>query len=160
MLTNVAASLALRATATTRARPISTAGAYAASTSTWPATPTAPPARPLREHHREVQEERRQRENRDRVGPVEHPVEAIETAAEGEGEHAEEGDREPEEMQRRRIARAPQPNRAAHEQREDADRGEHEVAARPDRLARREPDIDHFTRAESKRRIAERAIAA
>src|SRR5262245_64680332 len=49
----------------------------------------------------EVQKERRQRQHRDRIRPVENPVEAIEAAAEGEREHAEEGDAQPEKMQRR-----------------------------------------------------------
>src|SRR6185503_7210523 len=79
------------------------------------------------EDEREMQEQRRQREDRDRVGPVEDPVQAIETAAEREREDAEEGDGKPEEMQRRRIARAAQSHGGADQQRERSDRGEHEV---------------------------------
>src|SRR6185503_8312124 len=62
----------------------------------------------LGKDQREVEEQRRQQQHRHRVAPEEHPVETIEPAAEREGEDPEEGDREPEEMQRRRVARPPQ----------------------------------------------------
>ena len=93
------------------------------------------------------------------VGPVEHPVEPIEPAAEREREHAEERDGQPEEVQRRRIARPPQPHGAADEQREDADRGEHEVQRAGASRNRRHAHVDHFARAEPQHRVAERAIA-
>ena len=39
-----------------------------------------------------MQEQRRQEQHRHDVGPVEHPVESVETSAEREGQHAEERD--------------------------------------------------------------------
>ena len=74
-----------------------------------------------------MQEERRQDEDGDRVGPVEHPVETIEPATERKREHAEERHGDPEEVERRRIAGTAQPDGAADEQRERADRRQHEV---------------------------------
>ena len=86
-----------------------------------------PRVRPLGEHQREVQEQRRQHQHRHDVAPVEDPIERVEPAAEREGEHAEEGDAQPEEVQRRLMIRAAQPDRRADEQREDADRRQREV---------------------------------
>ena len=54
-------------------------------------------------------------------------LEAIERAVERERKGAEEGDREPEEMQRRLIARPPQAHRRADEQREETHARQHVV---------------------------------
>ena len=64
-------------------------------------------AQALGEDEREVEEQRRQQQQRDDVGPVKHPVHAVEPAAERERQDAEEGDRQPEEVQRRLIAGPP-----------------------------------------------------
>ena len=93
-----------------------------------------------------MEQQRRQQREGDRVTPVERPVEAIERAVEREREDAEERDAEPEEMERRLIARTPQAHRGADQQREQADRGEHEihrVAAR----RRRERERERLARA-------------
>jgi len=74
-----------------------------------------------------VQQQRRQQRERDRVTPVERPVKAIERAVEREREDAEERDAQPEEMQRRLIARPAQAHRAADQKREEADCREHEI---------------------------------
>ena len=118
----------------------------------------APAPRALRKHHREMKEHGRQGQNRDDVRPVEHPVEPVEPPAEREGEHAEERDGEPEEMQRRGIARPPQPDRAAHQQRENPDRGQHEVERAGTRRHRSDTNVDHFARAESQCRVAKGSI--
>src|SRR5262245_56916002 len=107
-----------------------------------------------------MQKERRQREHRDRVGPLEDPVEAIEPTAERKREHAEECDCEPEEVQRRRVARPPQPDGAADKQSEDPDTGKDEVQ-RPWTVRNGgEPNVDDFTAAEPERGIAQRSIAS
>ena len=84
----------------------------------------APRVRTLGKDQGEVHEQRRQQQQRDHVGPVEEPVHAIEPAGEGEGERAEEGHRQPEEMQRRLIERAARPHGRADQQGEDPHRGE------------------------------------
>ena len=86
-------------------------------------------ARPLGKDQGEVHEQRRQQERRHLVGPVEHPVHAIEAAGEGEGEDAVERDGEPEEVQRRLIVGTARSHGGADEQREDAHGGEHVVEA-------------------------------
>ena len=101
-----------------------------------------------------MEEHGRQSQNRDDVRPVEHPVEPVEPPAEREGEHAEERDGEPEEVQRCRIARAPQSDRSAHEQREDPDGRQHEIECAATRRHWSHTDIDDFARAESERRVA------
>jgi hypothetical protein len=52
-----------------------------------------------------MEEERRQQQDGDDVAPVEDPIELVEAAAEREREDAEEDDRQPEEVQRRGVAR-------------------------------------------------------
>ncbi len=86
-----------------------------------------PLPRPLGEHQGEVQEQRRQQQQGDDVGPVEHPVEPVEPPGEREGEDAEEGDAQPEEVERGLVRRAADAHRAADEEREDGHRREHEV---------------------------------
>ena len=81
----------------------------------------------LGKHEHEVQEQRREQRHRDRIAPVEHPVEPIERAVERERERAEERDAQPEEMQRRLIARTPHAHGRADEQREEAHAREHEI---------------------------------
>src|SRR6185295_1999666 len=54
-------------------------------------------------------------------------AEAIERAVEREREDPEEGNAQPEEMQRRLIARTAQADRGADEEREEADCGKHEI---------------------------------
>ena len=107
-----------------------------------------------------MEEERRQREDGNLVGPEEHPVEAIEPAAEREGEHAEEGDRQPQEVQRRRIARAPQPDGAADQQGEGADAGEQEVEDAGAAGNGRHAHVDDVARAEPQHGVAQRLAAA
>ena len=58
-------------------------------------------------------------------------------------------------MQRRRIARPAQPDRAADEQREDADRRQHEVERAGTVRNRRDTDVEHLARAEPQRRCSE-----
>ena len=68
---------------------------------------------------------------RHRVSLMKRPVKTAWTAVEREGDPRR--DAEPEEMQRRLIARAPQPHPRADQENEQPDRGEHEIAcaARP-----------------------------
>ena len=135
--------------------PSTIAGRYAATMTARPNSTAGPAARTLGKDQREVEKERRQHEDRDRIGPVEDPVETIETAAEREREHAEEGRRDPEEMQRRRIARTPQPHGAADQQRERADRRQHEIEHAGPAGNRRQVHVDRLARrAQSKRRCS------
>jgi hypothetical protein len=113
----------------------------------------------LGEDQREVQEERRQRQDRHFVRPEEHPVQPIEAAAEREREDAEEGDRQPQEVQRGRIARPAQPHRAADEQREGADAGEQEIQDARTAGDGRHADVDHVARPESQHGVAQRLAA-
>ena len=57
-------------------------------------------------------------------------------------------------MERRRIARATQPDGAADEQREDADRGKEEVERARAARNRRNPHVDHFPGAEPQDGVA------
>jgi hypothetical protein len=57
-----------------------------------------------------VQDERRQREDGDFIRPVEQPIETGKRAVEREGERSEQRDAQPEEMERRLIARASEPD--------------------------------------------------
>ena len=123
-------------------------------------TPGRPAPRPLREDQREVEEQRRQQQDRRDVAPVEDPVETIEAAAEREGENAKERDRQPEEMQRGLIARPPQADGAADQQREDADAGEQEIQRARTGRHRRDADVHHLPRPESQHRVADRATFA
>jgi hypothetical protein len=107
-----------------------------------------PGLRPLGEHERKVHEERRQEQPRDDVSPVEEAIERVEAAAEREREHAEKSDRQPEEMQRGGIGRAPQPDRRADEQREHADAREHEIQHAVSVRDRRERDLAQLLAAE------------
>jgi hypothetical protein len=100
-----------------------------------------------------MQEQRRQHQHRDRVAPVEDPVDPIETAAEREREQAEERDRQPEEMQRRLIGGPPRPHRGADEQREDADSREHVVIQARATRHRRQRHVRDFTRAKPQQRV-------
>ena len=101
-----------------------------------------------------MQQQRRQRGHRDRVTPVEDPVEPVERSVERERERAEERDAQPEEMQRRLVGRASQANRGAHEQREEADRRQHEVH-RARGVERRKRDRQRLSRTESDNRVGE-----
>jgi hypothetical protein len=101
-----------------------------------------------------VQEEWRQHEHRNRIRPVEHPIEAIEPAAEREGEDTEEGHRQPEEMERRGIAGTAQPHGAADQQRKDADSGKQEVQRSGSARNGRDSHIHDLARTESQDRIA------
>jgi hypothetical protein len=74
--------------------------------------PARPTTWPFGKNECEVQEERWKREDRNRVGPVEHPIQSIEPAAEREAQHSEERDRDPEKVQRGRVARPAHPDRA------------------------------------------------
>src|SRR5260370_1441418 len=99
-------------------RPSGMAVSCSASGGTAPDAPGARVARlgALWKLQREMQEQRRKQREGDRVTPVEHPVQAIERATEGEAEDTEECDAEPEEVQRRLIVRAAKPNRRANQQ--------------------------------------------
>ena len=68
-----------------------------------------------------MHEQRWERQHRHDVGPVEDPVEPVQLAAVREATDAEEGDRQPEEMQRRRVAGALHAHGAPHQQRENRD---------------------------------------
>ena len=98
----------------------------------------------LREHEREMQEERRQHQHGHHVAPVEDPVESVQPAAEREGEHAEERDAQPEEVQRRLMLGPPQPDRGANQQRKDADRCQREVQHPRSGRNRRDRHRDHL----------------
>ncbi len=115
-----------------------------------------PRPRTLRKEEREVQEERRQQEHRRRVGPVEEPVEPVEPAAEREGCPAEEGRREPEEMQRRRMIRPAQANGGSDEQREQTDRRQDVVEARVPARDRGQPELEGLGRSEPEQPIGDR----
>jgi hypothetical protein len=119
------------------------------------ADPTrCPPARSLREDESEVQEERRQYKHRDRIRPVEEPVETIEASAEGERENPEERDAEPEKMQRRGITRPAESDGRADEQRENADRGEEVIENTRTARNRRDPKFHDLTSAQPKDGVA------
>jgi hypothetical protein len=113
-----------------------------------------PPRRPVREHDREVEQQWRQQRHRDRIAPVEDPVEPIERAVEREGERAEERDAQPEEVQRRFVEGAAQPHRGAHDQREQADRRQHEVERAWPR-SRRQRDVERLLRTKPDQGIGE-----
>ena len=110
-------------------------------------------ARPLGEDQAEMDEQRRQEQRRDLVGPVEHPVDAVEAAREREREHAEERDRQPEEMQRRLVAGAPRAHGGADQQRKDADGGEHVVEAAHAARDRRQGHLGDTAIAERQQRV-------
>jgi hypothetical protein len=74
-----------------------------------------------------VHEQRGQQAQCEDIAPVENQIERIEPATERKGEHAKEGDGEPEEVQRRRILRPAQTHGGADQQREDAGDGENVV---------------------------------
>ena len=63
-------------------------------------------------------------------------------------------------MKRGRIARPPQPDRPAHEEREDPDGREHEIERAGTCRHRRHTNIDDFTRAQSQRRVAKGSVPA
>ena len=114
----------------------------------------------LREHEGEMQQQRRQQRERDRVAPVEDAIERVERTGKREREDAEERDADPEEVQRRLIARAPQAHGAADEQREQPDGSEH-VIHRARARRRRQRDIERLPRSETKQRVGEsRAFVA
>ena len=115
-----------------------------------------PRVRAIREHQRKVQEERRQQEHRRQVAPVERPVERVELAGERERHHAEKGDGQPEEMERRLVIGTPQPHRGADQQREDADGGQREIEAERARGHRRDLDRHLLPRLLSHDQVAER----
>ena len=102
-----------------------------------------------------MQKERRQQQDRHDVAPIEDPVEAIEPAAEGEREHAEERDGEPEEVQRRLVARTPKAHDAADQQREDANAREQEIQRARSARHRRDPDVHDLARAEAQHGVAQ-----
>ena len=109
-----------------------------------------------------MQEERRQHDHRNRVAPIEHPVDTIEPAAEREGEQTEERDRQPEEMQRGLIGGPARAHGRADEQREDADRGQHVVVKARAARHRRQRDVWPLpaSRAAAACRYADRPAAA
>ena len=111
--------------------------------------------RPLGKHQGEVHEQRREHQGRDRVRPVEHPVQPIQSTAEREGEHAEERHAEPEEMQRGLGSRLPESNRGADQQREHADSGQHEVQLGLGRRRRLQGDVDQAGLIEPQQRIVD-----
>ena len=121
-----------------------------------PGVASHPRIGPIRKDQRKVQEERREQELRRQVAPVEHPVEGIEPAGEREREHAEERDGQPEEMQRRLVIGAAEPHGRADQQREDADRGEHEVEPARTRGDRLDRNVDHLLRAQPQDGVVQR----
>jgi hypothetical protein len=118
-----------------------------------------PPPRPFRKIQREVQEQRRQQQDRHFVGPEEDPVEPVEAPAEREGEDAEEGSGKPEEVQGGGVARPPQAYGAADQQREHADRREHEIERARAAGQGCEPDVDDLPRPQAQDRVPERRVA-
>ena len=104
-------------------------------------------------YQREVQEQRRQHHDGDRVSPVEDPVHPIESAAEREREQAEEGHRQPEEMQRCLIGGPTSAHRRADQQRENPDRGEDVVIQAGAVRHRRQRHVGHFLRPKPQQRV-------
>ena len=115
-----------------------------------------PLACPLREHQREVQEHRRQGEQRHHVGPVEQPVEPVEPSGKRKREHAEERHRQPEQVERRLVARPAQADPGADHQREDPDRRQDEIEEAVALGNGREPDLHDFARAQPEQRVGQR----
>ena len=113
-----------------------------------------PAARAFGKDQREMQEQRRQQQQRHDVGPVEEPVEAIEPTVERESDGPEEGQAQPEKVQRGFVAVTPVPDTGADEQREDAHHGEHEVEGRRSARQRRQSETDHFGRLQAQHRVA------
>ena len=108
----------------------------------------------------EVDEQRRQQQRGNLIGPVEHPVDAVEAAREREREHAEERHREPEEVQCRLVGRTPRPHGGTDQQREDADRRQHVVEACRHRGDRRQRDLRHPPIAEGQQGVGVPRAAA
>jgi len=101
-----------------------------------------------------MQQQRRQHRDRDRISPVEEPVEPIERSGEGEREPPEERDAQPEEVERGLIARPAQPHRCADQQREEPNRREHEIH-RPAARRGRQSDLQRLLRAKAHQRVRE-----
>ena len=76
------------------------------------------------EHQREMDDERRQQKRAHNVRPVDDPIERVEAAAERKRQHAEEGNGQPEEVERGLVVRTAEADPGAHEQRKNTDRGE------------------------------------
>ena len=117
-------------------------------------------ARALREHQGEMQEHGRQGKQRHHVGPVEDPVEPVEPARKREGEDAEERHRQPEQVQRRLVARPAQAYPCPDHEREDPDRGEDEIEEAVALRDRREPDLHDLAGAQAQQRVGQRGIGA
>ena len=90
------------------------------------------------------------------VRPVKEIIEPIVPARGREREHAKKRDREPEEMQRRRIGRPPQTDRGPDDDGENADERERIVEAMRRRRGRFEPDRDDRLRASTADRVGHR----
>ena len=99
-----------------------------------------------------MQEQRREQQRRDRVGPVEIPVEPIEPA-ERERQRSEKCEAQPEEVKRRRIVRTANPDRRADEQREDADARQDEIERGIAARRGRELHGQHLMLAEPQHRV-------
>ena len=84
----------------------------------------------------------RQREPRHHVRPFEEVVEMVVPPARRERQHAEERHRQPEEMQRRRIVRPPQPDGRADADRQNADERDRVVQPGARQRHRLQPDLD------------------
>ena len=110
----------------------------------------------LREHEREVQKQRGQQQDRNRVAPVEDPVQTVEAPTEREREEAEGGDREPEEVQRRRVARAPHTDGAPDEERGNTDRRQQEIKQARTTRYWGDLKIDDFAGTESENGVPKR----
>ena len=111
-----------------------------------------PCLRPIGEDESKVQEERRQQQRGHHVGPVEVPIEPIQSA-ERKRQRAEKREAQPEEVQRRRIVRPPQADGRTDEQREDADGGANHIQRRVAGGHGRHVDVEHSLLAQAQHRI-------
>ena len=96
-----------------------------------------------------MQEQRGQQQDGNRVAPIEDPIQAIQAPAEGERKNAEGRDRQPEEVQRRRVVRAPYADGAADQERDNPDRRQQEVEQSRTARYRGDAKFDDFTGAQS-----------
>ena len=108
------------------------------------------------EHQREMDDERRQQQRAHHVRPVDDPVERVEAAAERKRQHAEEGNGQPEEVERRLIVRTAEADAGADEQRKNADRGEDVIQAAGAGRDRRKRNAQALLRSGPNQRVGDR----
>ena len=100
-----------------------------------------------------MQEQGRQQRQRDNIGPVEGPVDAVEAPAERKRQDAEERHAQPEEVQGGLVVGSAGTHHSTDEEREDADARQQVVEEARTIRQRRELDLRHLARAEAQQRV-------